>query len=647
MEYVWGLHPFIPEHDDEIEFKTGERILVTEKDDLYQDGWWKGTNAAGKTGLFPQSYTTNVPPASVNVSTPSKLMGQTGTLSALAEDDEPESPPGDGTADPHIIHQPQPVYAASDQTHQPGTATVLHATMTDIQEAIEQLGVGHESADNASRSFSFASTKEGTATDDDDDRLGDPEFTTGWNKDARSRLAANAAKQQSVMDTHEAEPHRPPIDVEMSDESEDEGEHQPSFASLGAPSTAYDAAQSIPDLIQATADAQAAVHAAEAEEETPMTAQPLTNGHGHARHESEVTIAQQPTSIATQFPATPRQQKVSESTINTVTPVPVVHHASSRDQLAVAVPAPSLEEENSLPAAPAGDTTPPISVTTAQAIPLPSPPTAPPVAPSSVDTVIRATSPAAPVLTIAEPASGTTTAPTSTPTSPGPERRKTPNPPSEWNVEDVVAWLRSKKFDEGVCAKFIGRWHAILRASRLFDCFLAVLEHEITGDILLELDANMLKEVDIAAFGKRMKIANAIAELRRPPSMMSSGPPQSFAPSTSGQSRVDDGLIYSPESAPHTGDFAGTPVAGFAESRNGGNRPPSLTLTPDDHSPGKAILTGISTTTSLNGGAPESSELKDGTTTPEVISVFPFFTQTFNVSALETNRRGLCPLIPI
>ena len=45
-------------------------------------------------------------------------------------------------------------------------------------------------------------------------------------------------------------------------------------------------------------------------------------------------------------------------------------------------------------------------------------------------------------------------------------------------------------------------------------------EQEITGDVLLELDANVLKsEIGIAAFGKRVRIMNAISELRRPPSV--------------------------------------------------------------------------------------------------------------------------------
>jgi SAM domain (Sterile alpha motif) len=47
-------------------------------------------------------------------------------------------------------------------------------------------------------------------------------------------------------------------------------------------------------------------------------------------------------------------------------------------------------------------------------------------------------------------------------------------------------------------------------------------EHEITGDVLLELDVGILKEeLNITAFGKRMRIANAILELRRPASFSS------------------------------------------------------------------------------------------------------------------------------
>jgi Variant SH3 domain len=40
-DYVYALHDFQPEHDDEVSFRQGERIEVIERDDLYSDGWWQ------------------------------------------------------------------------------------------------------------------------------------------------------------------------------------------------------------------------------------------------------------------------------------------------------------------------------------------------------------------------------------------------------------------------------------------------------------------------------------------------------------------------------------------------------------------------------------------------------------------------------
>ena len=40
VDYVYALHEFVPQNDDEIDFEAGERIEVIEKDDLYGDGWW-------------------------------------------------------------------------------------------------------------------------------------------------------------------------------------------------------------------------------------------------------------------------------------------------------------------------------------------------------------------------------------------------------------------------------------------------------------------------------------------------------------------------------------------------------------------------------------------------------------------------------
>lgn len=40
-EYVYALHDFIPENEDEVTFNAGDRVEVVEKDDAYGDGWWK------------------------------------------------------------------------------------------------------------------------------------------------------------------------------------------------------------------------------------------------------------------------------------------------------------------------------------------------------------------------------------------------------------------------------------------------------------------------------------------------------------------------------------------------------------------------------------------------------------------------------
>ncbi|WFC98930.1 hypothetical protein MYAM1_001663 [Malassezia yamatoensis] len=66
--------------------------------------------------------------------------------------------------------------------------------------------------------------------------------------------------------------------------------------------------------------------------------------------------------------------------------------------------------------------------------------------------------------------------------------------PEDWTVEQVVAWAKSKKYDQQTIDKLI--------------------EHEISGDALLAMDINLLKEIEIVAFGRRFHLANGIKELR-------------------------------------------------------------------------------------------------------------------------------------
>lgn len=38
---VYAIHNFEAENEDELNFYTGEPIIVLQKDDGFDDGWWK------------------------------------------------------------------------------------------------------------------------------------------------------------------------------------------------------------------------------------------------------------------------------------------------------------------------------------------------------------------------------------------------------------------------------------------------------------------------------------------------------------------------------------------------------------------------------------------------------------------------------
>lgn len=126
-------------------------------------------------------------------------------------------------------------------------------TMTDVQKAIEQLGRNRPRLDSASnvgddRSFSFASTHTGRDGDDTDTDLAEsdidghsPQHSPGetWHKSARAKLAEKARraveeaeKLENMMNAHQTQTSlssrivAPPIEVELSDESEGEEEEE-------------------------------------------------------------------------------------------------------------------------------------------------------------------------------------------------------------------------------------------------------------------------------------------------------------------------------------------------------------------------------------------------------------------------------------
>ncbi|KAI8055602.1 uncharacterized protein B0P05DRAFT_560663, partial [Gilbertella persicaria] len=58
LEVVYAIHDFKAENEDELDFLMGEAIIVLQKDDGFDDGWWKGQNIRDQVGIFPMSYIT-------------------------------------------------------------------------------------------------------------------------------------------------------------------------------------------------------------------------------------------------------------------------------------------------------------------------------------------------------------------------------------------------------------------------------------------------------------------------------------------------------------------------------------------------------------------------------------------------------------
>ncbi|EIM79434.1 uncharacterized protein STEHIDRAFT_163785 [Stereum hirsutum FP-91666 SS1] len=193
--------------------------------------------------IYRQRFTSPIATSANGARTPSPEPAHPptspGGLHSLAEESENESV------------APPKVSVSSDGTDE---GAVMRETMTDVQQAIGQLGQrrnngagGH--TDDEGRSFTFSSVRESESTDRESDidmeleREGN-EGTDGegWNnqKNVRKRLAkkvsraneeerrereaqlevVRARERGSIMASHMA----PPIEVELSDESEDEGD---------------------------------------------------------------------------------------------------------------------------------------------------------------------------------------------------------------------------------------------------------------------------------------------------------------------------------------------------------------------------------------------------------------------------------------
>lgn len=71
---VYGKFNFVAEEPDEICFNYGEPVVVLEKDEQFNDGWWRGQNLHGQIGLFPMNFITEENIANVSDATLSRVV---------------------------------------------------------------------------------------------------------------------------------------------------------------------------------------------------------------------------------------------------------------------------------------------------------------------------------------------------------------------------------------------------------------------------------------------------------------------------------------------------------------------------------------------------------------------------------------------
>ncbi|KDN38199.1 hypothetical protein K437DRAFT_259489 [Tilletiaria anomala UBC 951] len=556
QEIVYALHEFEAENADEVSFKAGDAIIVVEKDDAYGDGWWQGTNEKGESGLFPFSYTTydkalalgnKEAVASTNAAAAASAGGSSNNINNNANSagaglatGGPEVANASGvTADLDSAINELRLSSSSIQNSSSISGTIpggLPASMfadsagAQLEGFSKALGDGGEGPDaaagGAEDTMSIGADTEEGADGDDEYRL---------RSAARAALAANAKKSLASAGAQErAEEERrksaalksfqdeerrqrelllqkdkersggagsaaaslakkstsvPFAGLEMSDESDSEGSLGDFADDLGADgSKSYSplfgnqhAAQKKPLQIESQQQQQNGLSSLDREESLASAAATAAAAAAALPppSNSNVILAQQGQQQRSLSPIPSASGHLSASTTGGSISRGSPQLGASKDEGEQAVgtlaSVSSVEKYSS--------TNLPRKSSDGHSMRQRS---------GTFDSSARSATPGGGT------GAGTGTGTTGTPATSvaGGTAVRPSGDPFEWNIEQVVEWARMKGWDEAnVVSKFS--------------------EHEISGDVLLEMDANMLKEIDILAFGTRHKVAVAIRELKK------------------------------------------------------------------------------------------------------------------------------------
>ncbi|KAF1800867.1 hypothetical protein FB192DRAFT_1282871 [Mucor lusitanicus] len=84
QEIVYTVHKFEAENVDEISINVGEQVIVLEKDEGFNDGWWQGRNVRGEIGLFPITYTMKAPTSTSAPPQSKKTISSMSSMSSIS-----------------------------------------------------------------------------------------------------------------------------------------------------------------------------------------------------------------------------------------------------------------------------------------------------------------------------------------------------------------------------------------------------------------------------------------------------------------------------------------------------------------------------------------------------------------------------------
>ncbi|KAL8874019.1 MAG: hypothetical protein Q9174_000585 [Haloplaca sp. 1 TL-2023] len=154
-ESLLVIHDFEARSPDELSLAKGERIELIERDDDFGDGWYLGKHIQnGKTGLFPEVYTTTTPkttnvfattfssPAAINAQL-GNMMGQTGQRQTSGIPNQGPNPNSNRNLDtasssptPPPLNTTPPSQKTSNMPAQSGAASTTAASSLPNQRSI-------------------------------------------------------------------------------------------------------------------------------------------------------------------------------------------------------------------------------------------------------------------------------------------------------------------------------------------------------------------------------------------------------------------------------------------------------------------------------------------------------------------------------